>query len=1437
MENYPQTAHTNKVTLDSLSASASATPAVGQFKKSLDTDNVFTVTEENGVSLPAWKFRLDFAGVTGDINVDDTFDTSLFKIVPNGANTDADTWWMNTVSGGGGSLDDWADDRKADALAITEIMGTGAHFHVKASDLPKNNGAYYPHYRIIYYLQVKDADALAKLNQEAAAASDATVTKNNTASYAGASSEVSFNYKYEGLKKTAAVQNVNGVNDINYTVQINPGAVTLNNGNPMTLQDTFDNTKLSIDLSSISISPQDKGAKADVSGGMLTVKNIPDHTALKLTYKGRVLGNGNLKVENTATMGNYSSSTSSSVTQTSGSGGASVASIYILKYEAGNIDQKLSGATFKLYTAYNSAMDNEPVLIDGKPLTVTTGTDGTALIESNSKKKFYLEKGKTYYLREIKAPDGYALSDTTYQFTLSKDGTVDYAKHIYYSGDTLSVKDVRSIRIPVSKTWDDSNSTARPASVTLQLQRSMDNKTWTDVIGINGTVTLRASNSWKAEFSSLPATDTINGEDVPVYYRVVETNVPAGYTVSYDKESISSEDSNAVAKGFKVTNRLTTPETTEVTVTKDWEDRGNQDGKRPNFVTVQLYSNDKPEGEAVELSESNQWTYTWSKLAAKKAGKDITYTVKETSELPEGYTSEVSGSAKEGFTITNSHTPETIEISGTKTWDDNNNQDGARPDSITVRLKADGAEKDSQIVTSENGWKYSFTDLPKYAAGKEISYSVTEDAVTDYITVYEGLDITNTHTPGETSVTVTKAWNDSENQDGKRPNSVKVQLYADDKPEGEAVELSESNKWTYTWSKLAAKKAGKDITYTVKETSELPEGYTSEVSGSAKEGFTITNSHTPETIEISGTKTWDDNNNQDGARPDSITVRLKADGVEKDSRIVTAKEDWKYSFTRLPKYKAGNEISYSVTEDKVEGYKTTINGTNITNSYKKAEVTLAGIKILKGRSLKNKEFAFELKDSKDNVLSTAYNNAEGTFTFDPITYTQEDLLNEDGTYASSKSFKYSVTEKNDGKTYITYDKTKFEVTVTLSSNEDGSLSTAVEYKKSGSDKVVDRIAFENTYSSTGKITFSGKKKLAGAAPEEGIFTFKVVDGFNDRICEVKNKADGSIAYPEFEYSLDDVGKTHTYTISEEKGTADSIQYDETVYTIHVEIKDNGDGTLAVTAKDADKKDITSKTNVGYEVTGLDFDNSLKILVSKVDATTGKEVEGATIQILNQDGKVVDKWTSDGTSHDFGSKLEAGKTYTFHEDGAPAGYAYINDVKITVKKDGSVETDLKKDKQGNYLIEDEQLSLKFEKTDADGKMLKGAQFTLTDKTDNKTVKTFTTQGNVVELGSELIAGHTYILTEIDAPDGYKKAPDIIFTVSKDGTITSGNKTITKITVVDEKAGKKTPSTPSKSDHSAKTGDNTPISDYMVLMLACAGLAVALFLRRRQEAEKE
>ena len=79
----------------------------------------------------------------------------------------------------------------------------------------------------------------------------------------------------------------------------------------------------------------------------------------------------------------------------------------------------------------------------------------------------------------------------------------------------------------------------------------------------------------------------------------------------------------------------------------------------------------------------------------------------------DGYESVITGDASTGFMITNSHTPAAIDLSGSKTWDDADNQDGKRPDSITIRLYADGTElKDKALtVTAEDGWKWSFTDL------------------------------------------------------------------------------------------------------------------------------------------------------------------------------------------------------------------------------------------------------------------------------------------------------------------------------------------------------------------------------------------------------------------------------------------------------------------------------------------------------------------------------------------------------------------------------------------------------------------------------------------------------------------------------------------------------------------------------------------------------
>ncbi|MDQ8806171.1 Cna B-type domain-containing protein, partial [Streptococcus ruminantium] len=101
-------------------------------------------------------------------------------------------------------------------------------------------------------------------------------------------------------------------------------------------------------------------------------------------------------------------------------------------------------------------------------------------------------------------------------------------------------------------------------------------------------------------------------------------------------------------------------------------------------------------------------------------GKEIKYTIKE--DAIENYQSEVTGDMASGFTVTNTNI-EKVSVPVTKTWNDNNDQDGKRPQSITVNLLADGEVIKSQQVTAENDWKYTFTDLPKYANGKEIVYT------------------------------------------------------------------------------------------------------------------------------------------------------------------------------------------------------------------------------------------------------------------------------------------------------------------------------------------------------------------------------------------------------------------------------------------------------------------------------------------------------------------------------------------------------------------------------------------------------------------------------------------------------------------------------------------------------------------------------------------
>ena len=408
-------------------------------------------------------------------------------------------------------------------------------------------------------------------------------------------------------------------------------------------------------------------------------------------------------------------------------------------------------------------------------------------------------------------------------------------------------------------------------------------------------------------------------------YTVQEIKAPTGYVLSEKPIKISKEDfGNDLAISRDVVNQK---EKTSVAGQKTWNDNDNQDGKRPSKITVNLLANGvKVASKEVKPDAAGTWAYQFDNLdVVDDAGNVIAYTVSE--EPVEGYETTI-----EGTNITNTRTPEVVEIPVTKIWKDNDNQDGVRPDKVTVRLLADGTEVASQELSAATDWKTVFTNLPKYNHGKQIVYTVTEDTVANYSAAIDGTTITNSYKPGKTSVTVTKRWEDNNDQDGKRPSAIKVQLYADGKAQGKEVELSAKNNWTHTFSNLPLKAKGKEIQYQVKEVGTV-KGYTSTVDDSKKGNVVITNSRTPEVTEVAVKKIWDDADNKDSLRPEKITVRLLADGQEVAVKEITATDNWQASFTDLPVYKEGKKITYTITEDPVVGYTTTIDGFTVTNRH------------------------------------------------------------------------------------------------------------------------------------------------------------------------------------------------------------------------------------------------------------------------------------------------------------------------------------------------------------------------------------------------------------------------------------------------------------------------------------------------------------------------
>ncbi len=161
---------------------------------------------------------------------------------------------------------------------------------------------------------------------------------------------------------------------------------------------------------------------------------------------------------------------------------------------------------------------------------------------------------------------------------------------------------------------------------------------------------------------------------------------------------------------------------------------------------------------------------------------------------------------------------DTVTIVGSKTWDDADNADGVRPDSITIHLLADGEEVDSATVTADDNWAWSFKDLAKYQSDgtTEIVYTITEDAVDDYDTTVNSYDVTNTHEYETRDISGSKTWEDDDDKADARPSSITVNLYQD----GELYDsktVTEDDGWAWSWTGLQKNANGEAIAYTITE--------------------------------------------------------------------------------------------------------------------------------------------------------------------------------------------------------------------------------------------------------------------------------------------------------------------------------------------------------------------------------------------------------------------------------------------------------------------------------------------------------------------------------------------------------------------------------------------------------------------------------------------
>ena len=802
----------------------------------------------------------------------------------------------------------------------------------------------------------------------------------------------------------------------------------------------------------------------------------------------------------------------------------------------------------------------------------------------------YTDTGVYYYtVKETKGSTvGMSYDETEYLVTVvvSMNDERKLTASVYYNIVMTDIPEVESdVRALVvtntyrvtsvsgTKTWRVPEGTDLPESITVILKRN-------DEPVARKKVT--AADDWSYEFTELPMYDDDG----------------AAYTYEVDEEPVAGY--NKEVEEYDLINTITG--TTSVSGTKTW--RVPEGTDLPESITVILKRNGSPV-DSKKVMADDDWSYEFTELPMyDDDGAAYTYEVDE--EPVEGYNKEV-----DGYDLINTITG-TTSVSGTKTW---RAPEGTElPESITVILNRNGSPVDSKKVTAADDWSYEFTNLPAYSddGSTAYTYTVEEKPVEGYITTVSGSNLINTIT-GTTSVSGTKTWRAPEGTE--LPESITVILKRNDEPVARK-KVTAADDWSYEFTELPAYSEDGLTAYTYTVDEESVAGYNKEV-----DGYDLINTKS-EKIEITGTKTW---RAPEGTKlPESITVILNRNGSPVDSKKVTATDDWSYEFTNLPAYSddGSTAYTYTVDEEPVEGYITTVSGTDLINTI--TSVKISKVDIADGEELEGATIQLIDKETGEVVEEwTSTNKAhEVTGLTTGKTYILRETVAPEG---------YSITSD-----------TTFEL------KEDGSIDTEKTTTTVSEEGV---LLVEDTITSVkiSKVDIADGEELEGA-------TIQLIDKETGEVVEEWTSTNEA-------HEVTGLTTGKTYILRETVAPEGYSITSDTTF----ELKEDGS---------IDKEKTT--TTVSEEgVLLVEDTRRIDFIVNKVSATDDHELYDTILSVyeITDEGEVlVDSWTSRWKEvHNFGLKLSCGKSYILREDKATGGYHKIpGDILFNVTADGKIQ---------------------------------------------------------------------------------------------------------------------------------------------------------------------